>query len=471
MATYSEKYCDPVNGSNNSAGSSNAAPTMTDTAGTGGWVSTTQIYTSTSTTGTVAVGQFLSIYSGAGPATTIARITAVSGGSGSAWVITVSNAAYAGTQPSALTTGATYKAAVDGYWLGPNGASGFPLNLTNLAALADASGDPVRVTMKNGATYSITAGITVVAGPLTIQGATSSADDLGRFTLDGGNPGTSFIMLTGGAQLTLRDAIIQNNGNGSSGNANAINAGSRNLFERVTVNNVRGIGINFSIGQCIECEAYSCNGSNTATTGGFASGAGCDFVRCTAHHNTGSNSSGFVLTVGARFIDCIAADNGAHGISVNANSVGFTLLGCTTRNNTGDGVHLAGANSVYMLENCQHISNSGYGINMAGTVGQVRITNNGYYGNTSGQTNGLTQQGYEIGAITYGSDPTVDGANGNFAVNLAAAEAAGRGNFELASAKYSKSTTSFPDVGAVQNSDTTTAGLMRVGGMSGGCNG
>src|SRR4051794_8759013 len=99
---------------------------MSDTAGTGSWNSATNVYVSVATNGSVAVGQFMSIYSGAATiAAYTARIITVTGGGGSAWTITLSATAKAGASP---TTGATFKAQVGGAWLGPNAAVAFPLN-------------------------------------------------------------------------------------------------------------------------------------------------------------------------------------------------------------------------------------------------------------------------------------------------------------------------------------------------------
>ena len=59
--TYTEFYCNASTGSNVNGGSDAGSPSMSDTAGTGSWNSGTNVYVSASTTGTVTVGQFMSI--------------------------------------------------------------------------------------------------------------------------------------------------------------------------------------------------------------------------------------------------------------------------------------------------------------------------------------------------------------------------------------------------------------------------
>jgi hypothetical protein len=463
---YTEFYCDPVNGSNLAGGSDSGSPSMSDTAGTGSWTSSTHVYVSVITSGSVAVGQFMALYSGSATTpTTVARITAVSGGSGVAWTITLSNTAYAGTQPSSVATGSTYKAKVGGAWKGPNGATGFPLSFVT-SGLTDASAHLTRVNLLNTATYSITAAINASnSGVFLIQGYSTSPGDGGRATIDGGTSGTSYSLLTlSGGNVVLRDLIIQNNGATGSADGIALTSGS-NFLERVTVNNIRGNGINSSGGANIfvECEAYACNKSNTVGAAGFQlSSPGDSAKRCIAHGNTGSNNDGFIVFSFATMDNCISASNGLRGFEV---SSGTTLIsGCTAYNNGGDGIQSNNGGSVVVIENCLLVSNSAYGVNNTLGTSEVRVSNCAFYSNTSGQTHGTVDS---TGAITLASAPLTDPGNGDFSlVAGSTALAGGRGVFEEASASYSKVSTSYPDVGAVQTIDAArNTGILSGGAL------
>lgn len=432
---------------------------MSDTAGTGSWTSATNIYVSTATNGSVAVGQFLSIYSGAATvAAYTARITAVSGGGGSAWTITLSATAFSGSVP---TTGATFKAQCGGAWLGPNAASGFPFNYIT-KALTNAAGDIPRVNFKNNATYSITAAITnSLVGPVVFQGYTTTAGDGGKAIIDGGTSGASYTLLTiNNNNQTNRDLIFQNNG--ATGSASGVVTNNQGFLERVIFNSIRGDGVNLvSSGTIIiECEAFACNQSNTASKAGFNSFGGT-FDRCISHDNTGSNSSGFLFSSTSMVSNCIADTNGSHGFNTAVNIAAF--FNCTSYGNSGSGIFTSVVAASYILvENCTIANNTLYGINSSST-GFARISNCGFYSNTSGQTNGTIDA---TGTITYAAAPMTDPANGDFSlVAGSGGNAAGRGSFTQTASQYSKTSTSLPDVGAVQGTSIQSGGTNPVGGV------
>jgi hypothetical protein len=462
--TFTEFYCNASTGSNVNGGSDAGSPSMGDTAGTGAYTTVTHQYTSVITSGAVTVGQFISIYSGAATvAAFTSRITAVSGGSGSAWVITCSTTAASGAEP---TTGATYKANVGGALLGPNGASGFPFGyITN--AQTDVAGDFPRVNFIAGTTYAITAAIAHnILGPVTFQGYTATPGDGGKFILDGGTSGVSFALLTLGNSASiggrvLADAILQNNG--ATGSAAGLTmAGASDGLRRVVVNSVRGTGFfnNGTFCNLSECEAYGCNQSNTANSAGFVNSNinTNQLVRCYSHNNAGSNTDGFYSQRSFFANLCIADTNGRSGFRV-ADDFGICLFSCDTYNNAGDGVLAAssgtGPYNVY-LENCNFVKNGGYGFN-GGSAGNVNgeIRNCGFgsgtQANTSGQTNNL--RGIEVtNSITYASGvtPWVSPATGNFSINLPAAENTGRGSFTQ-TGNSKTGTVGYPDVGAAQH--------------------
>ena len=457
----SEFYTNASTGSNLAGGSDAGSPSMTDSAGTGSWTSATNIYVSIATNGSVAVGQFLSIYSGAATvAAYTARITAVSGGGGSAWTITLSATAFSGAVP---TTGATFKAQCGGAWLGPNAAENFPFGfITN--ALTDSAGDIPRVNLKNNTTYSITANISLnKAGPVVFQGYTTTAGDGGKAIIDGGTSGASYILLTvAQSLLEVRDMIFQNNGATGSSDGVNFSAFPDSTVERVIVNNVRGTGINDGNGsnRFIECEAYACNTSNTSLFGAIRINVNGFALNCIAHDNPGSIVDGFYVG-GGSIVDCISDTNGRHGFQIRTFET--NLHQCTSYNNASAGIAVTTTNLLYWIQNCTLSNNGTYGVDNQKSGAVARVINCGFWSNTSGQTNGTIDA---TGTITYAAAPMTDPANGDFSLKAGSGgNAAGRGAFTQTASQYSKTSTSFPDVGAVQGTSIQSGGTNPVGGV------
>jgi hypothetical protein len=435
---------------------------MSDTAGSGSWNSSTNIYVSVATAGSVAVGQMLSLYqSGASVAAYTARITAVSGGGGSAWTITLSNTSFSGSKPS---TGTTYFAQVGGAWQGPNGTVSFPLGYVT-GALTDAGGDWPRINLQNGSTYSVSAAMTYSnsSNAITVQGYNASPGDGGKATISGGS-GTSFILLTAsGAEFCCRDLVFS--GNGSTGSANGVVvSGSRCSFERCVFTGMVGSGVDVtagSINEFIQCEFAGNNTSNTASNGGCI-GNGSYFERCTFHNNTGSSSSGCLTNAnGAVFVDCIFDSNGLNGIRIIGNS-GIAATGCSFNGNTSSGIAATSSWGAASCTNSVFVSNGAYGIDPTGGNGFMAVRNCAFYSNTSGQVNTSSSRSDVSGSITLTGTPFVSASTGNFALNNtagagASCRAAGIGAFTQTQT-YTASTTSSPDVGASQVSDLLGGG-------------
>ncbi len=455
---FTEFYCDFTSGANVNAGDDAGAASMSDTAGTGSYSAVTHQYTSVATIGSVAVGQFLSIYSGA--ATTpafIGRITAVTGGGGAVWVITVSTTAISGTEP---TTASTYKAKVGGAWKGPNGTENHPFGFV-ATTLTDAAGDTPRVNLKGGTNYAMTGAITHALAGVRFQGYTTAINDSGKATIDGGTSGASYALLTvSGTNNDLVDLIVQNNGATGSAAGLVVSAGG-NFLLRCVVNNVRGHGFSGTTGtnRATECEAYACNQSNTANTAGY--NGITIYERCIAHDNAGSNTAGFRINAnGGYLITCVSDSNGGKGLLLGTGGTNATVSGCDFYNNASDGIDIQNtAAGSFQIENCNFIKNGGYGINGSGASSRNGVVLNCGFGagtqvNTSGSTTGLKSM-TETGSITYASDvtPWVDPANGDFRLNLAAAKNVGRGGFTQTAASYA-GTVSYPDVGAAQHIDS-----------------
>lgn len=455
MSTYTEFYCDPVNGSNLNAGSTPTTPVYNGVGDSDG----TSVFTpsdGSTPANTISNGMWASIYVTAGATVTVfvGRITNVAAGVNGA--ITVSTTAKAGTIPANSAGAHTISCIVGGPFKGPNGATAFPFGFA-VGTMTDAAGDFPRVNFLVG-TYSITAAMTQNgAGPVAFQGYTSSPGDLGRATIDGGTSGVSYVLLTvSGAQNFLRDLIFQNNG--ASGSAAGVTASTtRVTWERVTVNSVRGNGFANSGGggQYLECEAYSCNQSNTTLTGGFASAAnGNTYERCLSHDNSGSANVGFQTANTAFYINCIADTNGLTGFQITGgNSSSVLLERCTAYGNGGAGVLASANNCELIAENCILANNTTFGVNSSGTNNYARLINCGFFSNTSGQTGGVVDA---TGTITFSSQPMTDPANGDFSVLITAAMNVGRGSFTQNPGIYTKTTTSYPDVGAVQHRDART---------------
>jgi hypothetical protein len=279
--------------------------------------------------------------------------------------------------------------------------------------------------------------------------------------LDGGS--SAINLLTINNVITLADFIVQNNG--ASGTNVGITLASSCFLFRVVVNNVRGTGFHASAssGALIECEAYACNGGAGANLCGFNLGAGnWRTVRCIAHDNAGSTTHGFLHGTGT-LIDCIADSNGGDGFRIRDYSV---MSGCDAYNNGGDGLDLQDNTNGYLIENCNFIKNGGWGINGGGTSRRDGwVFNCGFGSGTQANTSGTTTnlRGItESGSLTYAANvtPWVDPANGDFRINLEAAQGTGRSVFTETAASYS-GTVGYPDVGAAQHLEAAAGGVNR----------
>jgi hypothetical protein len=459
---YTEMYCNASTGSNMSGGSDEStSPPYSAT--NGGWNSGTGVFTPTSgdpsAVSPTLVGQMASVFTdGATTPVFVGRVTAVS-----STTVTVSTSAKSGTAPTTAASGISIN--VGGVWKGPNGTDQFPLNFVG-SAQTNAAGEKIRINMKGGTNYAVTAAVTASL-PGIIQGYTTTAGDGGRATIDGGTSGASYSPLTlTGSNMVLADMIVQNNG--ATGSAVGLTVSAAAIVSRVVVNNVRGPGFQTSSGtstRFVECESYANNASNTATAGGFQLTNSCMVLRCIAHDNTGSNSTGFELgAAGIVAIDCISDTNGGHGFNTTSN--GDSIINCVAYNNGGSGI-LIGGNTSQFIENCILVSNALFGINGSGSTRFGIINNCAFYSNTSGATGNVG--GFTVtGSITLTGDPFAGASTGDFDLNNTASagascRAAGRGNFTQTASSYT-GTLSVPDVGASQ---ITSAGGGGGSGVSG----
>lgn len=452
-------------GSNLNAGTrigNSTVPGVTSdlTYASGSWVSSTGVFTPASgdpIANGVAVGDFASVYADAATVTTlVGRVTART-----TTTITVSTTAKSGTTTDGSLT-RTLK--IGGAWLGPNGASGFPMNFVT-SACTNSGADSPRINYKNDATYSITANISSITG-VSHFGFSSVYADRSRAILDGGTTGASYSLIGPTGGNIIADFIFQNNG------ATGTTAGAfLNTFVavlRCVANSFRGNGFQ-SNGTVIysECEAYGCNQSNTGGTAGWVLNGPAMLTNCIAHDNTGSNASGFICAQGGYIVNCISESNGADGIRTSAMT---RLINCDLYNNGGDGIEITSGVGV-IIENCNFIKNTGASIRGFGVTTFGQISNCGYGAGTQANGLGNTTIGSmeETGAVTYGSNltPWVDPANGDFRISLAAAKGTGRGAYTQTAASYA-GTVGYPDIGSAQHIDSGGGGINVAHGMHGG---
>ena len=472
------EFCCRSGGSNLNAGTRTGNSTVPGTAAdltyaSGNWVAATGVFTVAAgdpVADGVAAGDFASVYADGSTVTGfVGRVTART-----TTTITVSLTAKSGTAPTDGTGTRTLK--IGGAWLGPNAASGFPMNfVTN--TLTNSSGNLPRINYKNDATYSITANITGVGADTWHQGFTTAYADLGKAILDGGTSGASYNLIgtTVGAQAVLADWECRNNGaTGSSGGV--FWNSTAGMVLRCVFHDFRGGGLQINNGsRIVECEAYACNQSNSSNIGGFQlGGAGNTCHRCISHDNTGNNSSGFYTAANQTdFVDCIADTNGSYGFNIAASQC--ALVRCDAYNNGGSGIyHNAGTNQNIFIENCNLTKNGAWGILVSG-AGKVSgsIQNCGFGAGTEANTSGtISGDAYmdTVGTVTYASNASPYNApsTGDFRITLDAAKGAGRGTYTQTAASYT-GTVAYPDIGAAQHQDSGGGGGIQIArGMHGG---
>lgn len=475
LGAFTEFYCNYSTGSNMNGGSdANTSPSYSAT--NGGWNSGTGVFTPTSgnpSASGVSVGQFAHVFADGGTTPTfIGRVTAVS-----STTVTVSTTAKSGTAPGTSGTGISIN--VGGCWKGPNGGEDFPLDVITNAA-TDTSGNHVRVNMKDTATYAISASIVPnQAGPITVQGYTSTVGDGGRATIDGST--NTIVLLAPGTTCDgweFADLIFSNNGTSGSNNGVTIQSGCSNIgFFRCKFTTLRGYGLSMCGGDGVvtECEFTACNGANSFSGGGALLGSNnTTFRRCCFHDITGSNSLGIYVTTSGTIDRCIfdtiasGGGDGSGGIYWRSGA----QLAITTSDfyNCSIGLssyHDVGAGNYCLIENCNFTKNAGYAIALnAGSVKAFgRIINCGFgqgtEANSSGKYNSATQLHFDMtGEVLYTSNvsPYSDAANGNFTLTSSQAKNAGRGAF----ATGLTSTVGYPDIGAAQHQDSGGGGVSRA---------
>lgn len=453
-------------GSNLNAGTRTGDTTEPGTAAdltyaSGNWVASTRVFTVASgnpQSDGVAVGDYVSVYADGSTVTGyVGRVSART-----TTTITIASGIVFGSAPTDGTGNRTLK--VGGAWQGPNANDIFPFNVVNGNAF-NSSVNPIRVNLKNDATYNITASIAHTTAGATFQGYTSAYGDLGKATIDAGSTAIVIINSTG-QRTVLLDLIVSNNGSSGS-NAGIINEGANGcITERCVAHDIRGTGIRVTGATAINCEAYACNTSNTSNLGAMH---GSTFINCIAHDNTaGANCHGFTGGF-SQFFNCISDSNAGAGFKKTSSSH-FIMINCDAYNNAVDGFdNVNGNNGPVYIMNCNFIKNTGYGIHgyTPSFPFPIFVYNCGFGAgtqvNSSGSTTGSEVQ--EVGSVAYANDvtPWVDPANGDFRISLAAAKNAGRGAFTQTASSYAGAV-GYPDIGAVLAAATAGGPISIIGG-------
>lgn len=421
---YTEFYCQS-GGSNFNAGSttSNAS---SHTYALGTWDSTTRVFTVASgdpVADGVAVGDFASVYTNVASATGyVARVTART-----TTTITLSTTSTGGSLVSSGTNTRTLK--IGGAWKGPNANETVPGAIIN-GALTNVAGDPVRLNMKNDADYSMTNTATFnQAGPMTIQGYSSSPGDGGKFTVKETSAGPSIVLLTvSGANVILRDVIVDGT-NGTSGTQNGLNfTSSEGILMNAVVFGCRGAGLNQGNGNQLikDVEVYDCNTSDTNERGNIVWTGDALFVRVISHHG-GTGSSGFYSitnTNRATFLHCIGHANGESGWRTIGTTSDIVLMYCDAYDNAEDGIRLDNTSTVNVhLQNCNFVGNGGWGIFGNNIAFVLTMENCGFGSGTMANASGtyggaIVANPITSGEVTYTANttPWADPDDGNFSI-------------------------------------------------------
>lgn len=387
----------------------------------------------------------------AAPATTgfVGRITAVS-----TTTFTVSLTVKSGGVPN--TGSGFYTAKVGGAWLGPNGVVGFPFGWYD-SALLNVNGYQPRLTFFNDQTYSQTRPFLGRANssPIIYEGASSTYGDNGIAVFDGGTTGTSYVLHTPSSNEIGMYRNFRWRNNGATGSANLVTTtASRLVFENCYFEESRGAGLSATSATAVECEATTCNKSNTSNLAGFSVAVA---RRCKSYnHTAGANAHGFVGT-NSTYEDCIAYGNTGHGIICTSGQL--RVYGGVFRGNTLAGIRSGGGQQSDILENVVMSSNLSYGFQSQSNSCQ-KLNNCAFYNNSSGSISAGGNL-MESGTITLTTEPFPNAASGDFNTVSSELMNAGRGTFP-----GTGGTVGYPDVGAARGRRTFRAAATG-GGLAG----
>jgi len=433
-----EFYCIPSGSQLNSGHTE--TPSAYYTSLNGNYNATTNVFTpadgSNPVSSGVAVGDFVSIYTGTTPGY-VARITAVTNApNGAITTTTAFRSTYIG-----ISTG-TANIRVGGAWRGPDASDTFPFSSSNLGTLNNLNGDPTRINIRNDRSYVITAGLfTATTEPAVIQGYQTIPGD-GHAAVISGNVGGGLAILrhqTDGVAL-IADLIFQNTN--PAGSANCVDGGSSHTYLRCGFYDARGWGLsNGSRVTAIECEFRNCNRSNAANLGCAQADIDSSYIRCYFHDSVSHGIvAGSVNPCQITVIECIfdtLTGNGIHWVPLASSTIGTRAVNCDFYNLSGSGIFVAANAGRHLLyvENSNFLKNGAYGINGNGVKWLVGLVTNCGFGtgsmaNVSGDLNQLRSVSV-ANSITYASDktPWENPVIGDFLLVDPSAVSTGRGAF------------------------------------------
>lgn len=445
----------------------------------GNWVQSTGVFTSAgSDLSSIAVGEFASVYaSGATETGFVGRITAVDD---TLDTVTVSLAISSGSAPANGTGDRALK--VGGAWAGPSGTVGFPFGFA-AGTMINANSDPLRVNIKGGTTYEVTAPMTHAVNGVIFEGYTTTAGDGGMAKIggDSASPSAPYTILTiSGAGNKIRRIWFDDNGGTTGGQAVGNNAmfditSNGNLAEFCRFSNAYRIGARLGGGGSVisDCEAYSCQRDDAQNFGGFQGTASGKFIRCVSYnHVAGTDSIGFCLSSNDDRVisleSCISLGNGGNGFQANGTDGSIHMKKCISYGNAEIGIHFDNTTlttSLLIVEDTITYGND-FGITNDSAMRTGPIVRNCAFGdNTSGDTSNVPVS-FIINKLTLTADPFVDGPNGDFRLNTtsgggALLRAAGIGTWFIDASVLTASDDmiAYPDVGPNQHQDAGGAAV------------
>lgn len=283
--------------------------------------------------------------------------------------------------------------------------------------------------------------------------------------------GSTYSFYVSGSCWYFRNLIVDCNNQLFSYAAALANGGVGHIFERCDFLNYYG-------SSCIDQQ--SCN---------YIS-----MIRCRFVGNTSAYSIGGTRITGHTYIENCEFLAGRYAINVatvattviirNTTFKGCVLAAlictqsggllhvtnCNFVGNTTHAIDISGATPIASLfENCIVTNNGGWGW-YATSRKDVRILNCAGYSNTSGNYNSSYITNV-TGFISLSGDPFVDRTNNNFALDTTASEGNALRQVGYPTSSASGSSTNYLDIGAIQNTSSSSGGIKTHPGMNGGING
>lgn len=283
-------------------------------------------------------------------------------------------------------------------------------------------------------TTSLTVDIDTTAGtqtaPIRIWGRNANGSGFAQYTLQaaGSFTGTALLETPGNYHyyrfrcITLDANTNVNHAFDQTGDTNTGWMWDTCVFEN---GNAEGVDLRNTYTRMFGCTIRN-HGAD-----GLRQNANRNYLRMDACNIYGNVSDGlFIRNFGLSHIsNCLIWDNGGDGITVENGKSDWSVVGCTIDGNGSDGIGFLGGAARWMVTRCAITNNGAYGIGNigSGSDDSQQITNNLYYGNTSGATNLSTTPGFD----NYTTDPGyADAANGDFTPS-ASSDLVGNGPFGM----------------------------------------